>query len=94
MSIETLSLREIEKQTKDMYEAAVVIARRARQIIADRVVETDFDETAEEIGLMDEPDEEYVELEKATTQALHEFLNGEIEWGYPVLDEEGEVKEE
>ena len=94
MSIETLSLREIEKRTKDMYEAAVVIARRARQIIGDRVVETDFDETAEEIGLMDEPDEEYVELEKATTQALLEFLDGKIEWGYPVLDEDGEVKEE
>ncbi len=39
MSLKPLSFRQIEEQTGDIYEAVVVMERRAKQILRDRLVE-------------------------------------------------------
>lgn len=94
MAIETIPFREIEEFTKDMYEATVVVSKRARQIIADRMAEMEIlqeEEEEEELGLLDEVpvvDEEYEEREKSTTVALQEFLSGDLEWSYGNDDDE------
>ena len=86
MSLKPLSFREIEDQTGDIYEAVVVMERRAKQILRDRLVEKIIkEEESREMGVFDEvPDEidpeTYQEVEKVTTVAIEEFINGGLTW--------------
>ena len=86
MSLKPLSFREIEEQTGDIYEAVVVMERRAKQILRDRLVEKIIkEEESREMGVFDEvPDEidpeTYQEVEKVTTVAIEEFINGSLTW--------------
>ena len=58
MAVKPLALRKLEKQSKNIYEAVVVMSKRARQINQER----------------------YEEKEKVTTEAMDQFLSGEVEW--------------
>ena len=94
MGLEPISVRKLEEQTEDIYEAVVVMSIRARQILRDRMVEAAMKGTGEEeFGVFDHvPDidpEDYQELEKPTTIAVKEFLNGELTW-HKVVEEEAE----
>mgnify|MGYP001304448545 FL=1 len=86
MSLKPLSFREIEEQTGDIYEAVVVMERRAKQILRDRLVEKIIkEEESMEMGVFDEvPDEidpeTYQEVEKVTTVAIEEFITGGLTW--------------
>lgn len=86
MSLKPLSFRQIEEQTGDIYEAVVVMERRAKQILRDRLVEKIIkEEESREMGVFDEvPDEidpeTYQEVEKVTTVAIEEFINGDLTW--------------
>ena len=86
MSLKPLSFREIEEQTGDIYEAVVVMERRAKQILRDRLVEKIIiEEESREMGVFDEvPDEidpeTYQEVEKVTTVAIEEFITGGLTW--------------
>ena len=86
MSLKPVSFREIEEQTDDIYEAVVVMERRAKQILRDRLVEKIIkEEESREMGVFDEvPDEidpeTYQEVEKVTTVAIEEFINGDLTW--------------
>ena len=85
MSLEPLSIREIENQSKDIYETVVVMSKRAKQVLGDRIVEEIIESTDEdEMGVYDEviennPDD-YEELEKPTTVSVNEFLDGTLDW--------------
>ena len=85
MSLEPLSIREIENQSKDIYESVVVMSKRAKQVLGDRIVEEIIESTDEdEMGVYDEviennPDD-YEELEKPTTVSVNEFLDGILDW--------------
>lgn len=85
MSLEPLSIREIENQSKDIYESVVVMSKRAKQVLGDRIVEEIIESTDEDdMGVYDEviennPDD-YEELEKPTTVSVNEFLDGTLEW--------------
>ena len=84
MSLEPLSIREIENQSKDIYESVVVMSKRAKQVLGDRIVEEIIESTDEDdLGVYDEviennPDD-YEELEKPTTVSVNEFLDGTLE---------------
>lgn len=85
MALEPLSIRKMEKQTKDQYEAVVIISQRAKQILQNRMVEKMLETTEEtELSVFDEvPDrdpEAYEEREKVTTQAVKEFISGKLTW--------------
>ena len=55
MSLEPLSIREIENQSKDIYESVVVMSKRAKQVLGDRIVEEIIESTDEdEMGGYDE----------------------------------------
>lgn len=94
MSLKPLSFREIEEQTGDIYEAVVVMERRAKQILRDRLVEKIIkEEESREMGVFDEvPDEidpeTYQEVEKVTTVAIEEFINGDLTWDKHPQDSE------
>lgn len=96
MAVETLAFRDLEKHTKDTYEATLIMAKRARQIIAERAVEEEFEEIEDELGLMEERPrefEDYVEPEKPVRIALREFLNGELEWSYSRAEDDDDGRE-
>ena len=91
MNIKSISFRNIESKTKNIYEAVVVISKRASQILHDRLVERMMREnTEEEFGVLDEIPEEdsLVHLEKPSSVAVEEFLNGDLSWSKPEEEED------
>lgn len=85
MAIKPVSLRKMEEKAKNIYEAVVVMSKRARQINQERFEEQVIEESEElELDVLDElPDikpEDYVEKEKVTTKAMDEFLEGKVNW--------------
>ncbi|MCF7796680.1 MAG: DNA-directed RNA polymerase subunit omega [Lentisphaeria bacterium] len=105
MALKTIPFRELEKHTPDMFEAVTVIAKRARQIRADRFIIREEkrreEEALEDISGTDELEErdpdfelkkiEFEKVEKPVTEALNELLGKKIEWS--ISDEESESQE-
>ena len=88
MALEPLSIKNMEEKTSDIFEAVVVMSKRAKQILNNRIVEeilTSADEEEVEMGVYDQIEEknpeDYEELEKVTTLAVNEFIDGGIKWG-------------
>ena len=85
MSLEPISIRDMESQSGDIYESVVVMSKRAKQVLSDRIVEEIIDSNEEEeMGVYDEliennPDD-YEELEKPTTISVNQFIDGDIDW--------------
>jgi len=85
MAVKPVSLRKMEEKSKNIYEAVVVMSKRARQINQEQFEEQVIEESEElEMDVFDElPDikpEDYEEKEKVTTKAMNEFLEGEVNW--------------
>ena len=81
----------MESKTKDIYETVVIISKRASQILHDRLVERMIREnTEEEFGVLDEIPEKdsLVYLEKPSSVAVEEFLNGDLSWSKPEEEED------
>ncbi|HEX9652082.1 MAG TPA: DNA-directed RNA polymerase subunit omega [bacterium] len=87
--INTLPLNELEKYTDNIYEAIIVLAKRARQINNEQK-QSLVNENGEEYEEFDEDDvgeiemtkADYVPLPKPTTLALNELLSGKIKFEY------------
>ena len=85
MSLEPISIRDMESQSGDIYESVVVMSKRAKQVLSDRIVDEIIDSNEEEeMGVYDEliennPDD-YEELEKPTTVSVNQFIEGDIDW--------------
>ena len=95
MALKPLSIRNMEEKTSDIFEAVVVMSKRAKQILNNRIVEeiiTSADEEELEMGVYDQIEEknpdDYEELEKVTTVAVNEFVDGDIQWGSPKENDE------
>ncbi|MDP6532935.1 MAG: DNA-directed RNA polymerase subunit omega [Candidatus Marinimicrobia bacterium] len=85
MAVKPISMKKMEEQNVDSYAAVVVVAKRARQIMQDRLIEESFmEEDPDEFGVLDEipqrDPEDYEEKEKPTTEAMEEFFDGKLEW--------------
>ncbi len=91
--IKTLSIRTLETKAENLYEAVVVLARRARQINSEqkqyRVKNKGYDDEYESYGNdefdeFDElvEDEDYQELPKPSIVALDEFLEDKVIYEY------------
>jgi DNA-directed RNA polymerase subunit K/omega len=87
MGLKPLSIQKMEDRTDDVYEAVVVMSKRAKQVLNNRVMEKMMDAAIEDVEMgvydkvVDENPEDYVESEKATTIAVNEFMDGKLEWG-------------
>jgi hypothetical protein len=91
MNIKPISYKNMESKTKDIYETVVIISKRASQILHDRLIERMMREnTEEEFGVLDEIPEEdsLVHLEKPSSVAVEEFLNGDLTWSKPEEEED------
>ena len=91
MAIQTIDLQEIERTSKNVYEACLVIARRAREINGDRISKRKEKEILEESGYdqdLDVYDREFfegIEHEKEinpTVIAQEELMGGKLNFRY------------
>ena len=92
MSVTTIKFNELDKYVENVYEAIVVIAKRAKQINNEqkRIIETEISLDEDAIMYNDEEDKEiekgeelnYAKLPKPTTIALEELLSGQIKFEY------------
>ena len=88
MALKVLSIRDMEEKTMDVFEAVVVMTKRSKQIIHQRLVEKALNaEGEEELSALDpipeEKDpEDYIELEKPSTVAINDFMSGQVKWHY------------
>ena len=87
MALEPLSIKNMEEKTSDIFEAVIVMSKRAKQILSNRIVEEIIESNEEEefeMGVYDQIEEknpdDYEELEKVTTEAVNEFFDGDIKW--------------
>ena len=95
MGLEPLSIKNMEEKTSDIFEAVIVMSKRAKQILSNRVVEEIIESNEEEeleMGVYDQIEEknpeDYEELEKVTTEAVNEFFDGNIKWDKVKGDDE------
>ena len=95
MALEPLSIKNMEEKTSDIFEAVIVMSKRAKQILGNRIVEEMIESAEEEeleMGVYDQIEEknpeDYEELEKVTTEAVNEFFDGNIKWFKRERDDE------
>lgn len=96
MSVKTLKLDEIEEKLESRYEAAIIIAKRARQInneihekIKSELGDIEIDEeSGEEIIDRESVISEFDKKIKPTSLAIDEFLDGKLEFNYSGEDED------
>jgi DNA-directed RNA polymerase subunit K/omega len=96
----TIPLIELEKLSENLYEAIVVIAKRARQINEEQKslidIETEMDESIDDYEDVEEEEDEeqneereevkrkVIKLPKPTEIAIQEMLSGKIKWDYGI----------
>ncbi len=92
---ETLPINDLEKRADNIYEAIVMIARRARQIndLQKKILEDQVEAAADDDDIdddidMDRVDRQYLKLPKPTTIALQEMMDGKLSKEYPETVEE------
>ncbi len=91
--INTLPLSEFEKYASSIYEAVIVLAKRARQIndqqkrVLFREGEDEYEEFDDDSEEISAPETDYVELPKPSTLALEEFLSGKLQYEYSDTEE-------
>ena len=79
MNVKTIHMTDLFKQCDDIYETVMVVAKRAKQIIDERVIPIDENEDVEDSIEFEEPIVTTY-LNKPESIALEEFLNGELQW--------------
>ena len=86
MNVKTIHMSDLFKRCDDIYATVMVVAKRAKQIIDDRVVPIDENEDVEDSIEFEEPIVTTY-IDKAESIALDEFLNGELQWRMPSEDD-------
>ena len=85
MGIKTVPLSNIEEKTDNIYEAVVVMSGQAKRVLDERIVQESIKDAEEEdYGVFDEIEEkspeDYIELEKITSVAIKQFMDGDVKW--------------
>ena len=71
----------------DIYKIVVILAKRTRQIIDQRVIPIEETDDVEDSIQFIEPEIVIEDIDKPMVVALKEYLNGELEWRKPEEDE-------
>ena len=86
MGIKTVPLRSVEERVENMYEAVCIMSGQAKLVLDDRILQASIKEAEEEedYGVFDEvkevSPEDYVEMEKTTSVAVEQFIEGSVKW--------------
>ena len=101
MAIQTVDLEQLESTSNNVYEAVLVIAKRAREINGERIAKRKEKEILEESGYeqdMDVYDREFfegIEHEREinpTVIAQEELMEGKLNFHY-IVEEENKIEE-
>ena len=71
----------------DIYTSVMIVAKRSKQIIDQRVIPIEENEEVEDSIQFSEPEIMIEDIDKPMVVALEEYLNGELEWRKPEEDE-------
>ena len=85
MAIKTIPLRSIEEKADNIYEAVCVMSGQAKRVLDERILQASIKDAEEEdYGVFDEVQEkspeDYVEMEKTTSVAVNQFIDGDVKW--------------
>ena len=85
MAIKTIPLRSIEEKVDNIFEAVCVMSGQAKRVLDERIVQASIKDAEEEdYGVFDEiqekSPEDYVEMEKTTSVAVTQFIDGDVKW--------------
>ena len=86
MGIKTIPLRSVEDIVENMYEAVCIMSGQAKRVLDDRILQASIKDAEEEedYGVFDEvkeiSPEDYVEMEKTTSVAVDQFIEGGVKW--------------
>ena len=86
MGIKTVPLRSVEDIVENMYEAVCIMSGQAKSVLDDRILQASIKDAEEEedYGVFDEvkevSPEDYVEMEKTTSVAIEQFMEGSVKW--------------
>ncbi len=110
MPLKPVDIEKFSSSARDVYEAIVIAAKRARQIHADLKIElnqqietlnqlTGITETEDEVDVAANPDQLKISLEfekrtKPADVSLRELLDGKLQWRYKVPEEPIEPPQE
>ena len=97
--IKTLSIPDLKKDSKTIYEAVEVISKRARQINSQRRakmevfdrIDDSIEDNFEELNINIET-QLYEKKEKPTHQATRELMEGKLEIKYPEVEKDTSVE--
>ena len=90
MNVTTVHMKNLFKQCDDLYTSVMIVAKRAKQIIDERVVPIDENEDVEDSIEFDQPIIISYE-EKPEAMALEEYINGKLEWS--VVNEDAHMED-
>ena len=71
------------KKCDDIYKTVVILAKRTRQIIDQRVIPIEETDDVEDSLQITEPEIVIEDIDKPMVVALEEYLNGKLEWRLP-----------
>ena len=80
-------MSDLLKGCNDIYTITMIIAKRSKQIIDDRVITIDETEDVEDSIQLIEPEIILDDIEKPMVEALKEYIKGELDWHHPGEDE-------
>ena len=86
MNVKAIPMSNLFEKCDDIYKTVVILAKRTRQIIDQRVIPIEENEDVEDSIQLIEPEIVIEDIDKPMVVALEEYLNGELEWRKPEKD--------
>ena len=83
MKVQAVPMSDLYDKCNDIYTSVVIVAKRAKQIIDQRVIPIEDTEDVEDSIQLIEPEIIIEDIDKPMVVALEEYLNGELEWRNP-----------
>ena len=80
MKVQAVPMSDLFDRCDDIYKTVVILAKRARQIIDQRVIPIEETDDVEDSIQLIEPEIVIEDIDKPMIVALEEYLNGELEW--------------
>ena len=87
MNVKAIPMSNLFEKCDDIYKIVVILAKRTRQIIDQRVIPIEETDDVEDSIQFIEPEIVIEDIDKPMIVALEEYLNGELEWRKPEKDE-------
>jgi DNA-directed RNA polymerase omega subunit len=86
VNVKAIPMSNLFEKCDDIYKIVVILAKRTRQIIDQRVIPIEETDDVEDSIQIIEPEIVIEDIDKPMVVALEEYLNGELEWRKPEKD--------